>query len=81
MATPVKRQQAGPRSSPQVKRKFAFNLRKPIFTGPLLKQGAFHKAFKSRYFILYPGFLVYYESPERWQYDLQRGDTLGVSAL
>ncbi|XP_003385233.1 PREDICTED: uncharacterized protein LOC100635519 [Amphimedon queenslandica] len=59
------------------RRKFAFDLRKPIMKGVILKQGGFHKAFKQRFFILYPGFLVYYEDGQKWQYDLQRGETLG----
>lgn len=61
-------------------RRFVFDLRKPIMTGTMLKQGGFHKAFKERYFVLYPGFLVYYDEQTTWHYDLQRGETLGVSA-
>ena len=63
------------------KRRFAFDLRKPIMRGNLSKQGGFHRAFKQRYFILYPGFLVYYDHPDTWKYDLQRGETLGVRIL
>lgn len=61
------------------KRQFAFDLTKPLMKGTLLKQGGFHRAFKERYFILYPGFLVYYDEETTWRYDLQRGETLGVS--
>lgn len=46
-------------------------------TGRMLKQGGLHKAFKERFFILYPGFLVYYDAESTWKYDLQRGETLG----
>ena len=60
-------------------RVFAFDLQKPLFKGNLLKQGEFHRAFKDRFFVLYPGFLVYYDAITTWQYDLQRGETLGVS--
>lgn len=60
------------------RRKFAFDLRKPILKGTILKQGGLHRAFKQRFFILYPGFLVYYDDAQKWQYDLQRGETLGV---
>jgi hypothetical protein len=59
---------------------FAFDLSRPLKKGTLLKQGAFHKAFKARAFILYPGFLVYYESESKWRLDLTKGETLGVSA-
>ena len=69
------------KKSPQPPRKFAFNLNKPIMTGRMLKQGGLHKAFKERFFILYPGFLVYYDAETTWKYDLQRGETLGVRKL
>lgn len=58
---------------------FAFDLSKPVRKGMLLKQGALHKAFKHRYFVLYPGFLVYYSEEGRWRFDVTRGETLGVS--
>ena len=58
---------------------FAFELSKPTKKGILLKQGALHKAFKYRYFVLYPGFLVYYDSEHKWRVDLAKGETLGVS--
>ena len=57
---------------------FAFDLSHPIKKGVLLKQGAFHKAFKYRFFLVYPGFLVYYEQESKWLLDLTKGDTLGV---
>lgn len=57
---------------------FAFDLSKPLKKGTLLKQGAFHRAFKNRVFVLYPGFLVYYETENKWRLDLTKGETLGV---
>ncbi len=57
---------------------FAFDLSKPIKRGVLLKQGALHKAFRSRFFVLYPGFLVYYDSESKWKLDVTRGDTMQV---
>ncbi len=68
-----------PKGAKQPHRNFAFDLHKPLFRGNLLKQGEFHRAFKDRFFVLYPGFLVYYDTVTTWQYDLQRGETLGVS--
>ncbi len=44
-----------------------------------MKQGALHKAFKYRFFVLYPGFLVYYDTENKWKVDLAKGETLGVS--
>ena len=58
---------------------FAFDLSHPAKKGVLLKQGAFHKAFKYRFFLVYPGFLVYYEQESKWLLDLTKGETLGVS--
>lgn len=58
---------------------FSFDLSKPLKRGQLLKQGAFHKAFKYREFIIYPGFMVYYENENKWKLDLTKGETLGVS--
>ena len=58
---------------------FAFELSKPTKKGTLMKQGALHKAFKYRYFVLYPGFLVYYDTENKWRVDLAKGETLGVS--
>ena len=61
------------------KRTFAFELSKPTKRGMLMKQGALHRAFKYRYFVLYPGFLVYYDTETKWKVDLAKGETLGVS--
>lgn len=58
---------------------FAFDLTKPLKHGILMKQGAFHKAFKNREFVLYPGFLVYYDNESTWRLDLTKKETLGVS--
>ena len=58
---------------------FAFDLSKPLRRGYLLKQGQLHKAFKSRFFVLYPGFVVYYADEQKWRFDLTKGETLGVS--
>lgn len=58
---------------------FSFDLGKPLKQGFLLKQGQIHKAFKSRFFVLYPGFLVYYSDQSKWKFDLTKGQTLGVS--
>ena len=58
---------------------FAFDLSHPVKKGVLLKQGAFHKAFKYRFFLVYPGFLVYYDQESKWLLDLTKGETLGVS--
>lgn len=68
------------KKSPQAKRKFVFDLNKPILTGYLQKQGELlGVTFKQCFFVLYPGFLVYYDEKDTWRYDLQRGETLGVS--
>jgi len=56
----------------------AFDLSKPLKRSNLLKQGAFHKAFKHREFVLYPGFLVYYDSEKSWLQDISKGTELGV---
>ena len=58
---------------------FAFDLSRPLKKGTLLKQGGIHKAFKHRFFVLYPGFLVYYDDATKWKLDMTRGETLGVS--
>lgn len=57
---------------------FGFDLTKPLRGGWLLKQGGSHKAFKKRFFVLYPGFLIYYSSPDKYKYDVARS-TLAVS--
>lgn len=66
-------------AAPPRKGTFAFDLSKPLKKGQLLKQGALHKAFKHRLFIIYPGFMVYYENETKWKLDLTKGETLGVS--
>lgn len=58
---------------------FAFDLFQPLKKGVLLKQGAVHTAFKYRFFVLYPGFFVYYEKESKWRQDLTKGETLDVS--
>ena len=58
---------------------FSFDLFQPIKKGVLLKQGAVHTAFKYRFFVLYPGFFVYYEKESKWRQDLTKGETLDVS--
>ena len=68
-------------TSQQRKGPFNFDLRKPQRTGYMLKQGRLHRVFKRRFFVLYPGFLVYYEDDIKWKSDLAKGDTLGVSAF
>ena len=60
---------------------FAFDLFQPIKKGVLLKQGAVHTAFKYRFFVLYPGFFVYYEKESKWRQDLTKGETLDVSTI
>ena len=57
---------------------FAFDLSKPVKKAMMLKQGHFHRAFKHRFFVLYPGFLVYYSDENRWATDITKGETLGV---
>lgn len=59
---------------------FGFDISKPIKRGTLLKQGYFHKSFKYREFVLYPGFLVYYDNENSWKLDITKG-VLGVSWL
>lgn len=56
---------------------FAFDLSKPVKKAMMLKQGHFHRAFKHRFFVLYPGFLVYYSDENRWATDITKGETLG----
>ena len=62
-------------------RKFAFDVTKPIKTGYLRKMGQARKSFKERFFVLYKGFLVYYENDSKWKLDTSMGDTLGVSII
>lgn len=57
---------------------FGFDLSRPKKKGMLSKQGQYHRAFKTRFFVLYPGFLVYYSEETRWKLDVTRGETLEV---
>lgn len=58
---------------------FPFDVKKPIKVGSFKKSGQGNKAFKTRFFALYKGYLVYYDAVEKWQFDCTVGDTLGVS--
>ena len=70
-----------PTNKPAKAKGLGFDLSKPIKHGLLLKQGALHRAFKQRLFVLYPGFLVYYEDQPKWRLDVTRGDTLQVYSM
>ena len=59
--------------------KIPFDIANPKKTGCLLKEGRIFKINKAREFILYPGFLVYYEDANSWRLDITRGNTLEVS--
>ena len=56
-----------------VKSKVLFDYTKPELHGYLYKQGALHKAFKKRYFVLYPGYLVYYTDEAKYLADVAKG--------
>lgn len=58
--------------------KFGFDVTKPVKRGFLNKQGKTVQRFKNRFFVLYPGFLVYYDEETKWRRDYTRGDTLEV---
>ena len=58
--------------------KFPFDVKKPIKSGYLQKQGKTRNGFKRRFFVLYKGYLVYYIDDEKWRFDTTKGDTLGV---
>lgn len=60
-----------------VKSKVLFDYTKPELHGYLYKQGALHKAFKKRYFVLYPGYLVYYTDETKYRSDVAK-NTLEV---
>lgn len=62
-------------------RPFPFDVRKPIRCGFLMKMRAKRKSFKRCFFVLYKGFLVYYEDDTKWKFDTTKGDTLGVRAV
>lgn len=66
--------------APQPKTKFSFDENQPLKCGFLRKQGEKLKNMKERFFVLYPNFLVYYTSVEKWQFDKTVGG-LGVSCL
>lgn len=58
--------------------KFGFDVTKPVKRGFLNKQGKTVQRFRNRFFVLYPGFLVYYDEETKWRRDYTRGDTLEV---
>ena len=45
----------------------------PIYKGYVNKQGGNHKNWKTRYAVLYPHLLVYYEHSAKYEFDVQRG--------
>ena len=57
---------------------FKFDLKAPLLTGTLSKQGNLMKTFKKRFFVLYPDFLVYYHDTRTWNGDVWR-QSLAVS--
>jgi len=58
--------------------KFSFDVTKPIKMGFLNKQGKSGSRFRRRFFVVYPGFLVYYDEDTKWRLDYSKGDTLEV---
>jgi len=62
----------------QPKTKYAFDVSKPLKNGFLKKPGKVLKSMKERFFVLYPNFLVYYDSSDKWGFDRTVGN-LGVS--
>ena len=58
--------------------KFSFDVTKPIKIGFLNKQWKSGSRFKRRFFVVYPGFLVYYDEDTKWRLDYSKGDTLEV---
>lgn len=48
-------------------------LEEPIFESYLFKQSHIFDAFNKRYFILFPGYLVYYVSEEEYKADHKQG--------
>ena len=60
---------------------FSFDVTKPVKKGFLNKQGKTIQRFRNRFFVLYPGFLVYYDEETKWRRDYTRGDTLEVYSL
>lgn len=67
MATPVDKR---PGHSGQPVSKLGFDIATPIKIGHLRKQGEKGlKTFKTRFFVLYPNFLVYYKDAVDWESD------------
>lgn len=56
-----------------VRSRILFDYTKPELHGYLYKQGGVHKAFKKRYFVLYPGYLVYYTDETKYRIDVAKG--------
>lgn len=54
-------------------------LLKPLLTGYMFKQSHILDVFNKRFFVLYPGYLVYYVKMQDWNSDVAR-NTLQVSA-
>ena len=59
--------------SAQPKTKMEFDIDKPIKCGFLRKQGRALKGMKERFFVVYPGFLIYYTDATKWKFDLTVG--------
>ena len=60
------------------KKSQTFDFKHPICEGYLFKQGHFAHVFNKRYFVLYPGRLLYYKSESDFEHDKTR-DHLSVS--
>jgi len=56
-----------------VRSRVLFDYTKPELHGYMYKQGGVHKAFKKRYFVLYPGYLVYYADENKYRIDVANG--------
>ncbi|XP_065889598.1 uncharacterized protein [Dysidea avara] len=56
-----------------VRSRVLFDYTKPELHGYMYKQGGVHKAFKKRYFVLYPGYLVYYTDENKYRIDVVKG--------
>ena len=71
--------------SKQAKRMLSFTepvpaLMKPLLTGYMFKQSHVLDVFNKRFFVLYPGYLVYYVKMHDWNSDVAK-NTLQVSAV
>ena len=55
-------------------------LSKPILTGYMFKQSHILDVFNKRFFVLYPGYLVYYVKMHDWNSDVAKS-TLQVNAV